>query len=48
MWTEVVGADYLIMRFRLPMGPAPERVVEGIRQFGAEVIPQVKNVKRES
>ena len=48
MWTEVVGADYLIMRFRLPMGPAPERVVECIRQFGAEVIPHVKNVKRES
>jgi alkanesulfonate monooxygenase SsuD/methylene tetrahydromethanopterin reductase-like flavin-dependent oxidoreductase (luciferase family) len=42
MWTEVAGADYLIMRFRLPMGPAPERVLECIRQFGAEVIPHFK------
>ena len=23
MWKEVVGADYIIMRFRLPLGPAP-------------------------
>ena len=42
MWTEVVGADYLIMRFRLPLGPSPERVLECIRQFGAEVIPHFK------
>jgi alkanesulfonate monooxygenase SsuD/methylene tetrahydromethanopterin reductase-like flavin-dependent oxidoreductase (luciferase family) len=39
MWREVVGADYLVMRFRLPLGPAPERVLECIKQFGAEVIP---------
>lgn len=42
MWTEVVGADYLIMRFRLPLGPSPEQVVRCIRQFGAEVIPYFK------
>lgn len=41
-WIEVIGADYLIMRFRLPMGPAPEKVLECIRQFGAEVIPHFK------
>lgn len=39
MWKETVGADYLVMRFRLPLGPAPERVLECIKQFGAEVIP---------
>lgn len=42
MWTEIAGADYLIMRFRLPLGPSPERVVACIRQFGAEVIPHFK------
>jgi alkanesulfonate monooxygenase SsuD/methylene tetrahydromethanopterin reductase-like flavin-dependent oxidoreductase (luciferase family) len=42
MWTEVVGADYLIMRFRLPLGPSPERVLGCIRQFGTEVIPYFK------
>ena len=42
MWKEVVGADYIIMRFRLPLGPAPERVIACIRQFGAEVIPHFK------
>lgn len=41
-WTDVVGADYLIMRFRLPLGPALERVIEYIKQFGAEVIPHFK------
>jgi alkanesulfonate monooxygenase SsuD/methylene tetrahydromethanopterin reductase-like flavin-dependent oxidoreductase (luciferase family) len=42
MWTEAAGADYLIMRFRLPMGPSPERVLDCIRQFGADVIPQFR------
>ncbi len=42
MWRDVVGADYVIMRFRLPLGPAPERVIACIRQFGAEVIPHFK------
>jgi alkanesulfonate monooxygenase SsuD/methylene tetrahydromethanopterin reductase-like flavin-dependent oxidoreductase (luciferase family) len=40
-WTEAVGADYLIVRFRLPMGPAPEKVLECIRRFGADVIPRL-------
>ena len=39
MWKEVVGADYVIMRFRLPLGPEPERVIDCIRQFGQDVIP---------
>jgi hypothetical protein len=37
-----VKADYVIVRFRLPMGPAPERVLDCIRQFGADVIPHFK------
>ena len=43
MWTEAAGADYLIMRFRLPMGPSPEQVLGCIRQFGAEVIPHFRD-----
>ena len=42
MWVDVAGADYVIMRFRLPLGPSPERVIECIKQFGAEVIPTFK------
>jgi probable F420-dependent oxidoreductase len=45
IWTEAAGADYVIMRFRLPMGPAPERVLDCIRQFGAEVIPRFRPAK---
>lgn len=41
-WTEAIDADYLIMRFRLPMGPAPAAVLECIRRFGAEVIPHFR------
>ena len=41
-WTDVVGADYLIMRFRLPLGPRPEQVRDCIAQFGADVIPHFK------
>jgi alkanesulfonate monooxygenase SsuD/methylene tetrahydromethanopterin reductase-like flavin-dependent oxidoreductase (luciferase family) len=42
-WTNAVQADYLIVRFRLPMGPAREQVLECIQRFGAEVIPHVRN-----
>lgn len=42
LWTEAIRADYLIMRFRLPMGPKAEQVVECIRQFGSDVIPYFK------
>ena len=41
-WTKAAGADYIIMRFRLPLGPSPERVVDCIKQFGAEVIPHFR------
>lgn len=41
-WSESVGIDYLIMRFRLPMGPEPARVLDCIRQFGAEVLPAIR------
>jgi alkanesulfonate monooxygenase SsuD/methylene tetrahydromethanopterin reductase-like flavin-dependent oxidoreductase (luciferase family) len=42
MWRDVAGADYVIMRFRLPLGPSPEQVLQCIKQFGAEVIPHFK------
>ena len=41
-WTDAIGADYLIMRFRLPMGPPKDQVLACIRQFGSEVIPHFK------
>src|SRR5436309_198865 len=44
-WTNSVQADYLIVRFRLPMGPAREQVLECIQRFGAEVIPHVRNLR---
>lgn len=42
MWVDAVGAEYVIMRFRLPKGPSPERVLDCIRQFGEEVIPRFR------
>jgi alkanesulfonate monooxygenase SsuD/methylene tetrahydromethanopterin reductase-like flavin-dependent oxidoreductase (luciferase family) len=42
-WTKAIDADYVIMRFRLPKGPAPERVLDCIRQFGADVIPKFRD-----
>ena len=32
--------DYVIMRFRLPGGPERERVLDCLRLFGQEVLPQ--------
>jgi alkanesulfonate monooxygenase SsuD/methylene tetrahydromethanopterin reductase-like flavin-dependent oxidoreductase (luciferase family) len=32
--------DYVIMRFRLPAGPERERVLDCLRLFGEEVLPQ--------
>ena len=34
--------DYVIMRFRLPAGPAHKRVPDCIQLFGEEVLPQVQ------
>jgi len=42
LWARAIGVDYLIMRFRLPMGPEPDQVVACIRQFGSDVIPHFK------
>ena len=39
LWTEAIDADYLIMRFRLPMGPSKPQVLDCIAHFGADVIP---------
>lgn len=42
MWKDAVGADYVIMRFRLPLGPRPEQVIDCIRQFGSDVLPHFR------
>ena len=33
--------DYAVMRFRLPAGPARERVLDCIQLFGQEVLPRL-------
>ena len=45
-WTDAIDADYLIVRFRLPMGPKPEQVLDCIRQFGGDVIPHFRGRSR--
>ena len=44
LWAEAAGADYVIMRFRLPMGPEPGRVLECIHRFGTDVVPRFADV----
>ena len=41
---EVLGMDYLILSFRVALGPSFEQEIECIRRFGAEVIPAFKKV----
>jgi len=37
-YEEVLGVDYVTMRFRMPKGPSFERTREQIQRFGAEVV----------
>ena len=41
-WHREVGADYFLIRFRHPAGPAHARVLEALKLFGEEVIPRFK------
>jgi probable F420-dependent oxidoreductase len=41
-WRREVGADYFLIRFRHPAGPAHERVLKALDLFGAEVIPRFR------
>lgn len=42
MWHQEVGADYFLIRFRHSAGPSLPRVLEALRLFGDEVIPQFR------
>ena len=37
-----VGADYFLIRFRHPGGPAHPQVLEALELFGREVIPRFR------
>jgi hypothetical protein len=37
-----VGADYFLIRFRHPGGPAHEKVVKALKLFGEHVIPKFR------
>jgi probable F420-dependent oxidoreductase len=39
MWNREVGADYFVIRFRHPGGPAHEKVMAALKLFGEKVIP---------
>ena len=41
-WHREVGADYFLIRFRHPGGPAHTQVLEALELFGREVIPRFR------
>ncbi|HYR70579.1 MAG TPA: LLM class flavin-dependent oxidoreductase [Candidatus Acidoferrum sp.] len=41
-WHREVGADYFLIRFRHPGGPAHPKVLEALELFGREVIPRFR------
>jgi alkanesulfonate monooxygenase SsuD/methylene tetrahydromethanopterin reductase-like flavin-dependent oxidoreductase (luciferase family) len=41
-WHRDVGADYFLIRFRHPGGPAHSQVLEALELFGREVIPRFR------
>ena len=42
LWHREVGADYFLIRFRHPGGPAHPKVLEALELFGREVIPRFR------
>jgi probable F420-dependent oxidoreductase len=42
LWNREVGADYFLIRFRHPGGPAHDRVLRALELFGAAVIPRFR------
>ncbi len=39
MYRDLYRVDYVVMRFRMPLGPSWEAVLDCMRLFGAEVLP---------
>jgi alkanesulfonate monooxygenase SsuD/methylene tetrahydromethanopterin reductase-like flavin-dependent oxidoreductase (luciferase family) len=42
MFQREFGADYFVLRFRFPQGPAAKKVLEAVRLFGKEVLPHFR------
>jgi hypothetical protein len=42
MWDREIGADYFLIRFRHPAGPAHEKVLRALQLFGETVIPRFR------
>jgi hypothetical protein len=42
MWNREVGADYFVIRFHHPGGPAHEKVMDALKLFGEDVIPKFR------
>jgi alkanesulfonate monooxygenase SsuD/methylene tetrahydromethanopterin reductase-like flavin-dependent oxidoreductase (luciferase family) len=41
-WSEAVGADYLILRTRVPLGPGRAETMDCIQLFGEQVLPHLR------
>ena len=41
-WCEALGADYLVIRSRIPLGPARAATMDCIQLFGEEVLPHLR------
>ena len=42
MWKAEIGADHFLIRFKHPAGPPHTKVMEALRLFGEEVIPEFR------
>jgi hypothetical protein len=42
-WQQLFGAEWLILRCRIPLGPSAEQTRACIQQLGEEVLPQLKS-----
>ncbi len=43
-WREAFGVEWFVIRCRVPMGPAPKKVLECIQRLGEEVVPYFHRV----
>ena len=42
-WNTIMGGiDWFVLRIRVPLGPAPEKVLECIQRLGEEVLPRAR------
>ena len=41
-WNVEIGADYFLIRFKHPAGPPHSKVMEALKLFGEQVIPEFR------